>query len=383
MKRLMGASVLLAASLGSPGPALAQIRVHPTGVNVNANGATTVFLTFGSVRNHRPAEAFWCGKLVSAAPDRGLKCDPATIFGRLPIRFDLSTRSGTTGFTDIMSIPESVARRARQAAAEGARSSFFYVRRFVSLTGGPDEYVAVTCRFAGGGARAYNLGTVPPRTSPSTRVWPRSSTSRAPFQPSRASSSRGGWRACARPRRQRERRCRKPPWATPPAGLRCSKPCSRTTRRTRRRNDAHSQDTRRRVHDDGLDRRVEGGRPDTCPAQPEARVSERRPGKRQEAGERRAVPRSDRQRHERTVTVTARSTGPCLEPPWLLPVCQVCSGFGIPPNPVFGYSDQSRGTCELKGPDGVNTGICKKETTCAPGTTKTARGGVWGCEGSD
>jgi hypothetical protein len=71
----------------------------------------------------------------------------------LPVRFDQSTTSGTAGFTDIMSIPPSVARRARQAAEDGARSSFFYVRRFISLTGGPDEYVAVTCRLAGGGAR--------------------------------------------------------------------------------------------------------------------------------------------------------------------------------------------------------------------------------------
>ena len=34
-----------------------------------------------------------------------------------------------------------------------ATSSFFYVRRFRSLIGGPDEYVAVTCRMTGGGAR--------------------------------------------------------------------------------------------------------------------------------------------------------------------------------------------------------------------------------------
>ena len=47
----------------------------------------------------------------------------------------------------------SVARRARQAAETGVESSFFYVRRFVSTVGGPDEFVAVTCRMAGGGAR--------------------------------------------------------------------------------------------------------------------------------------------------------------------------------------------------------------------------------------
>src|SRR4030095_9694898 len=89
-----------------------QVRVNPTGVNVNTNGATTVFLTFGGLGAYQPVEAIWCGELVSAAPDIGLKCDPGTIFGRLPIRLDQSTRSGTGAFTDIMSIPPSVARRA-------------------------------------------------------------------------------------------------------------------------------------------------------------------------------------------------------------------------------------------------------------------------------
>jgi hypothetical protein len=146
------ALVLLVISLAAA-DASAQIRVNPTGVNVNSQGATTVFLTFGGLADQIPAEAFWCGELIPAAPDIGLKCDPSTIFGSLPIRFDQSRTSGTSGFTDIMSIPPSVARRAYQAAEAGQRSSFFYVRRFVSRTGGPDEYVAVTCRMAGGGAR--------------------------------------------------------------------------------------------------------------------------------------------------------------------------------------------------------------------------------------
>ncbi|MDF2770726.1 MAG: hypothetical protein K0S86_219 [Geminicoccaceae bacterium] len=130
----------------------AQIRVHPTGVNVNTQGATTTFLTFGGLRDQVAVEAFWCGELVSAAPSRGFQCDPNTIFGRLPIRYDLSSASDGA-FTDIMSIPPSVARRAYQEAQRGRTSSFFYVRRFVSTTGAPDEYVAVTCRLAGGGAR--------------------------------------------------------------------------------------------------------------------------------------------------------------------------------------------------------------------------------------
>jgi hypothetical protein len=138
------------------------IRVNPTGVNVNTSGATTAFLTFGPVGNFRAAEGTFCGELIPATPDLGFKCDPATIFGALPARFDRSRSSGNLFFTDIMSIPPSVARRAYQAAQAGSVSSFFYVRHFVNLgggggpdrpPGGPDEYVPVTCRLSGGGAR--------------------------------------------------------------------------------------------------------------------------------------------------------------------------------------------------------------------------------------
>jgi hypothetical protein len=133
--------------------AQAQVRVHPTGVNVNAQGATTVFLTFGGVQGYAPVTAEWCGDIVAATPSVGVQCAPGTVFGRLPLRFDLSRSSGTGALTDIMTIPPSVARRAYQAAADGANSAFFYVRQFRSLTGGPDVFVAVTCRLTGGGAR--------------------------------------------------------------------------------------------------------------------------------------------------------------------------------------------------------------------------------------
>jgi hypothetical protein len=139
--------------LFAPGVLTQTIKVNPNGVNVNVNGATTVFLTFGPVGNFRPAEGTWCGELIPAAPDNGFQCNPATIFGSLPGRFDLSKSSGNLGFTDIMSIPPSVARRAYQAAQDGAVSSFFYVRRFINVAGGADEYVPVTCRLSGGGAR--------------------------------------------------------------------------------------------------------------------------------------------------------------------------------------------------------------------------------------
>ena len=52
-----------------------------------------------------------------------------------------------------MSITPQVARRAYLDAVKGATSTFFYVRRFVSSVGGPDEYVPVTIRLGGNGAR--------------------------------------------------------------------------------------------------------------------------------------------------------------------------------------------------------------------------------------
>jgi hypothetical protein len=139
--------------LFAPAAVAQTINVNPNGVNVNVSGATTVFLTFGPVGSFRAAEGTWCGELIPATPDNGFRCNPATIFGSLPGRFDLSKPSGSSGFTDIMSIPPSVARRAYQAAQDGAVSSFFYVRRFINATGGRDEYVPVTCRLSGGGAR--------------------------------------------------------------------------------------------------------------------------------------------------------------------------------------------------------------------------------------
>ncbi|WP_411281108.1 hypothetical protein [Gemmatimonas sp.] len=146
-------AVWLGAAMVLSAPARAQVRVNPTGVSVNAMNATTVFLTFGGVSAAlRPAEGVWCGELVSAAPDRGSRCNAATIYGQLPGRYDLSRRSGQGGFTDIMSIPASVSRRAYLAARNGAVATFFYVRHFQNLAGGPDEYIAVTCRLTGGQA---------------------------------------------------------------------------------------------------------------------------------------------------------------------------------------------------------------------------------------
>jgi hypothetical protein len=160
MKRLhilsghVAVAVALAAVLLGPAGTSAQIDRNPTGVNVNPQGPTTVFITFGNLDGYEPVEAIWCGELVPATPDIGDRCDPGTIFGALPIRLDRSRVSGVNALTDIMSIPASVARRAYQAAAGGADSRFFYVRRFVDPQGIlPDQFVTVTCRLAGDGAR--------------------------------------------------------------------------------------------------------------------------------------------------------------------------------------------------------------------------------------
>jgi hypothetical protein len=132
-----------------------SILVNPTGVNVNSQNPTTAFLTYGQIPpGYEPAEAIWCGELTAATPPaQGQTCVPGTIYGSLPLRYNQSQRSGNGGFTDIMSIPPSIARRAYQDAVRGASAGFFYVRRFISTTGGPDQFVNVTCRMTGGGAR--------------------------------------------------------------------------------------------------------------------------------------------------------------------------------------------------------------------------------------
>lgn len=142
--------------------------VNPFGVNVRSSGPSTVFLTFQNLdAGQVPAEAFWCGELlpgvVAANPtlqapfavQNANPCQPGTLFGRLPVSLDRSRQSTSGAFrnlTDIMTIPSSVARRAYQDAIAGKNSAFFYVRRFTGAAGG-DQYVIVTCRMGGGGAR--------------------------------------------------------------------------------------------------------------------------------------------------------------------------------------------------------------------------------------
>lgn len=146
MKRIVALLALIFAC-----GANAAIRRSPPDANVNAQGATTVFLTYSGLVNQVAADAFWCGELIDASPDVGQQCRPDTLYGRLPPRYDQSQTTGAL-FTDVMTIPPNVARRAYDAAASGERSSFYYVRRFVSTSGGRDEYVVVTLRMGAAGA---------------------------------------------------------------------------------------------------------------------------------------------------------------------------------------------------------------------------------------
>jgi hypothetical protein len=130
--------------------------VHPTGVNVRSSGPTTVFLTFQDTAGQTADDSFWCGEItVPAATVTNFNpCVPGTVFGRMPLRNNIGQQSGTggvTNFTDIMTVPSSIARRAFQDAQAGANSAFFYVRKFSGEAG--DQFITVTCRMAGGGAR--------------------------------------------------------------------------------------------------------------------------------------------------------------------------------------------------------------------------------------
>lgn len=74
--------------------AFAQVAVSPNNLTAYSQGATSAYLTFTNVANLSPAEAVWCGEIIPAAPDIGFKCDPATVFGTLPARYDQSRLNG-------------------------------------------------------------------------------------------------------------------------------------------------------------------------------------------------------------------------------------------------------------------------------------------------
>jgi hypothetical protein len=131
--------------------AASQVTVSPDNLTAYSQGATSSYLTFSNVVDLRPAEATWCGDLIPAGPDIGSRCDPTSIFGVLPGRYDQSSLNGPR-YTDIMSITPTVARRAYTDAVQGNDSRFFYVKHFVSTNGGPDQFVPVTIRLSGNGA---------------------------------------------------------------------------------------------------------------------------------------------------------------------------------------------------------------------------------------
>lgn len=128
-----------------------EITVSPASINVYSQGATSVYVTYANLRNYRAGETAWCGDLIPAAPDIGFKCSPGTIYGSLPSRYDISRRSSGNSYTDIVSVPAAVARKAYQAAASGKDSEFFYVRRFFGDQQ-PDQNVVVRMRLSGAGA---------------------------------------------------------------------------------------------------------------------------------------------------------------------------------------------------------------------------------------
>ena len=148
MKKLVCSAIFI---LSVAVAAFAQVTVSPDNITAYSQGATSAYLTFNNVVNLTPAEAVWCGEIVSAAPDIGFRCDPAAIFGVLPARYDQSKLNGAR-YTDIMSITPTVARRAYTDAVNGNDSRFFYVKHFVGTAGNPDQFVPVTIRLSGNGA---------------------------------------------------------------------------------------------------------------------------------------------------------------------------------------------------------------------------------------
>jgi len=153
MKKIFLNLLLLTFLLTTGNQASAITGVNPSGVNVSHTGPSTVFLTFQNLgAQQKPVDAFWCGAVTTTGVSAVDPCVPGTLFGHLPQRNNIGRVSGTSGvsnFTDIMTIPASIARKAYQDAQRGNDSRFFYIRRFSN----PTQFVVVTCRLAGGGAR--------------------------------------------------------------------------------------------------------------------------------------------------------------------------------------------------------------------------------------
>lgn len=169
--------VVLAVLLLAPGVAAGQaagagIRVSPTTVTVSSQGPSTAILTFSGLGGYVPADGLWCARVVSVL-DRGVRCDPASIYGQAPRATQPASKAGV--FTDVMSVSASVAQRAYEATLAGASPRFFFVRRFeapaTSKAPGADQYVVVALLFGGGGANApFALTNVRLRVDPDMPV---------------------------------------------------------------------------------------------------------------------------------------------------------------------------------------------------------------------
>ncbi len=156
MMRIPVSIGILAAAVLAAFKAGAVTAVDPDTINVNRIGVTTVFLTFRGTKGQKAADAFWCLEITVPAntPVARDPCVPGTLLGHLPGRHEYTSSSSAgreAAIVDIMTIPASVARRVYQQALAGKVNRFYYVRKFVD-SGGREEYIAVTCRLAGGGA---------------------------------------------------------------------------------------------------------------------------------------------------------------------------------------------------------------------------------------
>ena len=149
-----------------------DLRVSPASVTVNSQGPTTAILTYSGVGGVAPAAGTWCATLAPVL-DRGVRCDPATIYGQSPRPTRPVSAAGT--FTDVMSVSASVAQRAYEAAVAGGSPRFYFVRRFeapaTTKAPGVDQYVVVALLLGGSGANApFALTNVRLRVDPEVPV---------------------------------------------------------------------------------------------------------------------------------------------------------------------------------------------------------------------
>jgi hypothetical protein len=95
-KTTIGIIILLCCAATSPAQ---EITVTPASLTAYSQGATSALLTFQNVKDKRPVEACWCGEVVPATPDVGFKCNQATVFGCLPVRYTQLRPSANNSYT--------------------------------------------------------------------------------------------------------------------------------------------------------------------------------------------------------------------------------------------------------------------------------------------